>query len=108
MRIPKHVNATWDWAERHGRVLGLTTMLVLTVVGALLLPALGALAAGILVGAVVMHRRMTRRLVRAKAENDELLRENGALAHEVTLLRKGILAEQSLATQQLPFIPESD
>ncbi|GAB3669942.1 hypothetical protein GCM10027589_38230 [Actinocorallia lasiicapitis] len=108
MRIPKRVDAAWDWAERHGRALALGILLVVAVVGALLMPAVGTLAVGMLVGGFAVHRRLTRRLARLRADNDQLLRDNGALHHRIALLERGIKQEASLSTQVLPAIPEAD
>ncbi|WP_106400404.1 hypothetical protein [Actinocorallia populi] len=107
MRIPKRVNAAWDWAERHGRALSAGTILLIITVGALWLPALGALVAGMVVGGVLVHRRMRRRLGRLQADNDQLLRQTGALRHKIALLEQGVRRESSVTTQRLPFIPGS-
>lgn len=105
MRIPKRVNAVWDWAEEHGRALSAGTILLIIAVGALWLPALGALVAGAVVGGVLTHWRLKRRLERLRADNDQLLRQTGALRHRITLLEQGVREQASLTTQRLPFIP---
>ncbi|GAA2731767.1 hypothetical protein [Actinocorallia aurantiaca] len=105
MRIPKRVNAVWDWAEQHGRALSAGTILLIVVVGALWLPALGALVAGMVVGGEAVRRRSRRRLERLQSDNDQLLRQNGALRHKVALLEQGIREQASLTTQRLPVIP---
>jgi len=105
VRIPKRVNAVWDWAEQHGRALSAGTILLIVVVGALWLPALGALVAGMVVGGEAVRRRSRRRLERLQSDNDQLLRQNGALRHKVALLEQGIREQASLTTQRLPVIP---
>lgn len=105
MRIPKRVNAAWDWAEEHGRALSAGTILLIIVVGALWLPALGALVAGMVVGGVLVHWRTRKRLDGLRADNDQLLRQTGALRHRITLLEQGVREQASLTTQRLPFIP---
>lgn len=108
MRIPKRVDAAWDWAERHGRALFAGTVLLLITVGALWLPALGALVAGLVVGGALARWRSVKGLARLRADNDELLRQNGALTHRIALLEQGVKEQASLTTQRLPFIPEPD
>ncbi|MEO3788316.1 hypothetical protein ABGB12_33735 [Actinocorallia sp. B10E7] len=105
MRIPKRVNAVWDWAEQHGRALSAGTVLLLIVAGALWLPALGALVVGTVVGGVLVRGRSKKELVRLRLDNDQLLRQNGALHHKIALLEQGVRERSSLTTQQLPFIP---
>ncbi|GAA3241008.1 hypothetical protein [Actinocorallia longicatena] len=108
MRIPKRVDAAWDWAERHGRALTLGILVVVAVVGALVMPTLGALAVGLLIGGVVVYRRLARRIERLRADNDQLLRDNGNVHHQLALMRRGVKQESSLSTQVLPYIPDSE
>lgn len=107
MRIPKRVDAAWDWAERHGRALSAGTILLIIAVGALWLPALGALVAGMVVGGALVRWRTRRRLARLTADNDQLLRQNGALRHKIALLERGVREQESVTTQRLPSIPGS-
>ncbi|MCD0449568.1 hypothetical protein LO762_10240 [Actinocorallia sp. API 0066] len=108
VRIPRSVDRAWDRAERHGRALGAVVLLLVAGAGALWLPALGALAVGILLGAAAALWRTARRLAALRADNDELLRENGALHHRVAALERGIREHGSVETQVLPFIPSED
>lgn len=106
MKIPKRVNTAWDWAEKHSRILGVIAVLVVAALTALWLPALAALFVGVFVGAVAVHRRMMARVRRLRAEMDDLLRENGALRHEKTVLASGVIAAESQPTAALLVIPE--
>ncbi|WP_148086135.1 hypothetical protein [Actinocorallia herbida] len=108
MRIPKSVDKAWDWAERRGKVLGAVLLLLVAGVGALWLPALGALAVGILVGALVALWRTRRTVASLRADNDQLLRENGAMRHALAALEHGVRRQGSVETQVLPFIPAEE
>jgi hypothetical protein len=106
VRIPKRVNTAWDWAEKNAGLLGCVVMLVVAVGTALVLPTLAALAIGVFLGAVVVHRRMRARERRLRAQIDDLLRENGALRHERTMLASGVIEAQERDTVALMIIPE--
>ncbi|MDX6741300.1 hypothetical protein [Actinocorallia sp. A-T 12471] len=108
VRIPKSVDRAWDWAERHGKALAAVLLLLVAGAGALLLPALGALAAGILIGAVVTLWRTRRSVAALRADNDQLLRDNGALRHALAAVEHGVRKQGSVDTQVLPFIPSED
>lgn len=104
MRIPRRVNALWDWAEANALVTAVVVMLVVVALTALWLPAFAAAFAGVLAGGLAVYARMTRRAARLRAEIDDLLRENGALRHQKTALVKGAISAEALATQKLPVI----
>lgn len=113
MRIPKRVNAVLDWMEQHFVALGVVVTLVVVALVATLAPvAVGFPAAGLILGAAVggflVHIRMSRRLARARADNDNLLRENGALRHRNTVLASGVITREAQETQALVAIPEDD
>lgn len=105
MKIPKRVNTAWDWAEKHYRALAFIVVLLVAAGAALILPALAALVLGGFAGAVVAHRRMSRRVRRLRAELDDLLRENGALRHQKTVLASGVIAAEAQPTAALLVIP---
>jgi hypothetical protein len=108
LRIPKRVNKALDWAEDHIRVITFIMILVVVSVAALWLPALAAFVLGALVGGVLVRWRLTRRLARLRSEADDLLRENGALRHEKTMLTRGVITASGQLTQKLPIIPRVD
>jgi hypothetical protein len=47
-------------------------------------------------------------VARLRAEADDLLRENGALRHEKTVIAKATDTSGSVLTQKLPSIPEDE
>lgn len=106
MKIPRRLNAALDLAAKNARVSLLVLLLVVAAVATLWIPALAAFALGIGVGGVVVHNRMSARVARLRAEADDLLRENGALRHEKTVIAKAGATSESLLTQRLPSIPE--
>ncbi|HEX2313324.1 MAG TPA: hypothetical protein VHJ17_06305 [Thermomonospora sp.] len=106
MRIPKRVNAAWDWAESHGRVTAVIVLLPILAVGALWSPVLAAFALGVGLGGVVTYTRLSKRITRLRGEVDDLLRENGRLRHRNTVLASGVVQAESLVTQKLLTIPE--
>src|SRR5512139_2853481 len=108
VRIPKRVNAVWDWAEDHGVAVVVTMMLLAVAATALWLPAFAAAFAGLIAGGLVVRLRMAKRAARMRAEIDELLRENGALRHQNTRMVKGAIAAGAVVTQRLPIIPDDD
>ncbi|GAB2837497.1 hypothetical protein GCM10022221_41100 [Actinocorallia aurea] len=108
VRIPKSVDKAWDWTERNGKAVGTVVLLIVAGAGALWMPALGALAAGILVGAVAVLWRTRRRVAALRADNDQLLRENGAMKHALAALEHGVRRQGSVETQVLPFIPAEE
>jgi hypothetical protein len=55
-----------------------------------------------------VHVRLSRRISRARADVDNLLRENGALRHRNTVLASGVITRESQETQALVSIPEDD
>ncbi|ACY99344.1 MULTISPECIES: hypothetical protein [Thermomonospora] len=108
MRIPKPVNAVWDWAEEHGRLMAMLVLLPVLTIGALWAPSLAAFAIGVTVGVMVTYTRLSRRITRLRAEVDELLRDNGRLRHRNTMLESGIVREETVVTQKLLTIPGLD
>jgi hypothetical protein len=107
VKIPKRVNNALDWAEDHIRVITVVTALVVVSAAALWMPALAAFVLGVLVGGVAVRWGTSRRLARLRAEADDLLRENGALRHEKTVLSRGVIASSGQLTQKLPIIPRA-
>lgn len=113
MRIPKRVNTVLDWMEQHYPALGVVVALVLVALVATLAPSsVGIPAAcfilGLAAGGFVVHVRSSRRVARARAEVDNLLRENGALRHRNTVLASGVITREAQETQALVSIPEDD
>lgn len=111
MRIPRRLNAALDRAAGNIRVILVVLPLVVAAIVVLWMPALAALAVGVGVGGVVVHIRMSAKVARLRAEADDLLRENGALRHEKTVIAKTTAREavsESVLTQKLPSIPEGD
>ncbi|MFG2091442.1 MULTISPECIES: hypothetical protein [unclassified Spirillospora] len=113
MRIPKRVNTVLDWMEQHYPALGVVVALVVVALLATLVPSsVGVPAAcfilGLAAGGLVVHVRSSRRVARARAEMDNLLRENGALRHRNTVLASGVIAREAQETQALVAIPEDD
>jgi hypothetical protein len=108
VKIPRRVNAALDWAAGHSRVVLVVLPLLVASVAALWMPALAAFAVGLGVGGVAVHVRMSARVARLRAEADDLLRENGALRHQKTLIAKATVTSGSVLTQRMPSIPEED
>jgi hypothetical protein len=108
VKIPRRVNAALDWAADHSRVVLVVLPLLVASVAALWMPALAAFAVGLGVGGVAVHVRMSARVARLRAEADDLLRENGALRHQKTLIAKATVTSGSVLTQRMPSIPEED
>lgn len=113
MRIPKRVNAALDWMEQHYLALGVLVALVAVALAMLLLPSsVGRPAAsfilGLAIGGFTVHVRSSRRVRRARAEVDNLLRENGLLRHRNTVLASGVITREAQETQALMSIPEDD
>jgi hypothetical protein len=105
VKIPKPVNAAWDWVEKHFRLVALVAALMLAASTVFWIPLLAAFIVGATVGGVVVQLRMAGRVTGLRAEADDLLRENGALRHEKTVLASGVISSQTLLTQRLPVIP---
>jgi hypothetical protein len=113
VRIPKRVNTVLDRMEQQSLALGAVVALVVVAVVALLLPSsVGVPAAcfllGLALGGFTVHVRSSRRVRRARAEVDNLLRENGALRHRNTVLSSGVITREAQETQALMSIPEDD
>lgn len=108
MRIPKRVNAAWDWVESHGRIVAVIFLMVVLAAGLLWLPVLAALALGAAGGGLIVYQRLAKRLAKVRDEVDDLLRETGALRHRNTVLASGVVASETLMTQKLMTIPEED
>ncbi|RFU37558.1 hypothetical protein DZF91_32265 [Actinomadura logoneensis] len=113
MRIPKPVNAALDWAEQHFGAVAAVLAMVVASAAALALP-LGAglpvagFVLGLAIGGFAVYARMSRRLARARRENDDLLRENGSLRHRNTILASGVITRESQTTQALLMIPDDE
>lgn len=113
MRIPKPVNAALDWAEQHFGAVAAVVAMVVAAAAALALPSVvglpvAALVLGTAFGGFAVYARMARRLARARRDNDDLLRENGALRHRNTILSSGVITRESQATQALLMIPDDE
>ncbi|NYD49931.1 hypothetical protein BJY14_005914 [Actinomadura luteofluorescens] len=113
MRIPKRVNTVLDWVEQHLLAFAVVVALVVVaLVSTLAPPAVGLPVAGFVLGAaaggLVVHLRLSRRIARARSDNDNLLRENGALRHRNTVLASGVITREAQETQALVAIPEDD
>lgn len=108
MRIPRRVNALLDWAAQNARIILVVLPLAVAAIAVLWMPALAAFAVGVGAGGVAVHVRMTAKVARLRAEADDLLRENGALRHEKTVIAKANVSSVSVLTQKLPSIPEQD
>jgi hypothetical protein len=106
MRIPKRVDAALGRLERHGIALTLTAVLVIAAASVRWLPALATFILGGTLGGLLIHLRSSRHLRRARRENDELLRQNGALRHRNTVLSGGVIARGSQMTEALVAIPD--
>ncbi|MFA1551050.1 hypothetical protein [Actinomadura chokoriensis] len=113
MRIPKRVNTVLDWVEQHFVALAVVVALVVVALVATLAPvAVGFPVAGFVLGTAaggfLVHVRLSRRIARARADVDNLLRENGALRHRNTVLASGVITRESVETQALVSIPGDD
>jgi hypothetical protein len=108
VKIPRRLNAALDWASNNARAILIVLPLAVAAAAALWMPALAAFAVGVGVGGVAIHIRMSAKVARLRAEADDLLRENGALRHEKTMITKGNAASGALLTQKLPSIPEGE
>lgn len=108
VKIPRWLNAALDWMADNARVILIVLFLAIAAVTVLWVPALAAFAVGVLVGGVAVHGRMSARMARLRAEADALLRENGALRHQKTMIARATVASGSVLTQKLPIIPDED
>lgn len=113
MRIPKRVNAVLDWMEQHYLALGVVVALVVVALVASLAPRsvglpVAGFVLGLAAGGFLVHVRLSRRVARARADVDNLLRENGALRHRYTVLASGVITREAQETQALVAIPEDD
>jgi hypothetical protein len=109
VKIPRRVNAAWDWVEHHGKVRWVVAIVITVaavVATARWVPELSTFILGAAVSGAYVRSRMAAREARLRAEVDDLLRSNGALRHEKTMLANGVLSSQSLLTQRLPMIPD--
>ncbi|WP_242903982.1 hypothetical protein [Actinomadura terrae] len=113
MRIPRRVNTVLDWMEKHFVALAVVVALVVVALAATLAPPLvGLPVAGFIVGLAaggfLVHVRMSKRVARARAEIDDLLRENGALRHRNTVLASGVITREAQETQAFVAIPDDE
>jgi hypothetical protein len=111
VKIPRRLNAVLDWAAGNARIILVILPLAVAAIVVMWMPALAAFAVGVGVGGVVVHVRMSARVARLRDEADDLLRENGALRHEKTVIAKAgarAATSESVLTQKLPSIPEAD
>jgi hypothetical protein len=106
VKIPRRLNAALDRVAAHSRAVMVVVPLVVAAVVVLWMPTLAALAVGVAIGAVVVHLRMSRKVARLRAEADDLLRENGALRHQKTVIARKKETSPSVLTQKLPSIAE--
>lgn len=106
MKIPKPVNAAWDWVEAHIRPIALVVTLCIAAGTALWISQIAAFVVGVTIGGLLVQKRMAARVTRLRAEADDLLRENGSLRHKNTVLTSGVISSQTLLTQRLPMIPD--
>jgi hypothetical protein len=97
-----------DWTTEHARAILTVVPLLVAAVAVLWLPAVATFVVGIGVGGVAVHYRMSARAARLRAEADDLLRENGALRHQKTLIAKSADPSGSVLTQKLPSIPDAE
>lgn len=107
MKIPRRINAALDWVAGHARLMLIVVPLLVAALAVLWLPTLAAFAVGIAVGGVAVHMRMSVRVARLRRDTDDLLRENGALRHQKTMMARGTVAS-SVLTQRLPSITDED
>ena len=105
MRIPKRVNAVLDWAEKHARGVSITVICLVLVGCAFLLPLFAALGLGAVIGGLVVYAATAANRRKLLGEIDELLRQNGSLRHERTVLASGVIATETQDTAQLMVIP---
>lgn len=108
MKIPRRLNAVLDWMGDHARLMLIVVPLLVAALALLWRPTLAAFPAGIAVGGVAVHMRMSARVARLRAETDDLLRENGALRHQRTVIARGSIVSESVLTQKLPSISGRD
>jgi hypothetical protein len=108
VKIPRRLNAALDWTASNPRAVLVVLPSAVAAAVALWMPALAALAVGIGIGGVLVHVRMSAKIARLRAEADELLRENGALRHQKTVIAGTASVSESVLTQKLPSIPQVD
>lgn len=108
MKIPKRVNAAWDWAERNIRILAIIIAAVIVAGSVMFVPVLASFVLGLVAGGLIVNQRKNKRLARQRSDVDNLLRENGALRHRNTVLASGVLTAESRMTQQIMIIPEDE
>jgi hypothetical protein len=108
VKIPRRLNAALDWVADHARLMLIVVPSLVAALAVLWLPTLAAFAVGVAVGSVAVHMRMSVRVARLRAEADDLLRENGALRHQKTVMARGTVTSGSVLTQRLPSIPGQD
>jgi len=106
VRIPKRVNAVLDRVEQHLGALAAVVALAAAAAAAMWIPVLSGFILGLAVGGFLVHLRTAKRITRLRRENDDLLRENGALRHRNTVLASGIITKEAQVTQALLQIPE--
>ncbi len=104
MRIPQRLNAILDRTSGTAQIILLVLPLAVAAATAPWIPALATFALGVGIGGFAVHVRLSAKVARLRAEADDLLRENGTLRHEKTLIAKTAVASESVLTQKLPSI----
>jgi hypothetical protein len=103
VKIPRRVDASLSWLERNFRALAITTTIASAATSALWQPVLAAFILGLAIGGFTIHLRLANRLAKARKEIGDLLRDNGALRHRNTVLRSGVIAQDTQVTHK--FVP---
>ncbi|TMR42228.1 hypothetical protein [Actinomadura geliboluensis] len=103
MRIPRRVDASLEWLEKHIGALAATVAMIITAASTLWLPSFAGFIPGLAIGGLFVHLRLTKRLAKARRDVDDLLRDNGALRHRNTILTSGVIAQDTQMTHK--FVP---
>lgn len=106
MRIPRRVDASLGWLERHIGVLAAIAAMMATAASAIWLPSFGGFVPGLAIGGLFVQLRLAKRLAKARRDIDNLLRDNGALRHRNTVLTSGVIAQGTQVTHK--FMPIGD
>ncbi len=103
MKIPRRVDASLDWLEKHISALAATAAMIITAASTLWLPSFAGFIPGLAIGGLFVHLRLTKRLVKARRDIDDLLRDNGALRHRNNVLTSGVISQDTQMTHK--FVP---